>query len=63
VNLVDPPRSVFHEAGLLPDRHLRTLDALQLATALRVDAETLVAYDTRLVAAARSLGVSVQSPS
>jgi uncharacterized protein len=54
---------VFHEAGLLPDRHLRTLDALQLATALRVDAETLVAYDTRLVAAARSLGVSVQSPS
>ena len=63
VDLVDPPRSVFHEAGLLPDRHLRTLDALHLATALRVGADTVVAYDARLVAAARTLGMSVQSPS
>ena len=63
VDLVDPPRSVFHEAGLLPGRHLRTLDALHLATALRVGADTVVAYDARLVAAARTLGMSVQSPS
>jgi len=63
VDLVDPPRSVFHEAGLLPGRHLRTLDALHLATALRVGADTVVAYDARLLAAARTLGMSVQSPS
>ena len=62
VDLVDPPRSLFHEAGLLPGRHLRSLDALHLATALRVDAEALVAYDARLLDAARSLGLGVHSP-
>ena len=63
VDLVDPPRSLFHEAGLLPGRHLRSLDALHLATALRVDADTLVTYDARLLDAARSLGLGVLSPS
>ncbi len=62
VELVDPPRSLFHEAGLLPGAHLRSLDALHLATALRVDADTLVAYDARLLDAARSVGLGVQSP-
>jgi len=62
VDLVDPPRSLFHEAGLLPGPHLRSLDALHLATALRVGAETLVAYDARLLDAARSLGLGVHSP-
>lgn len=63
VDLVDPPRSLFHEAGLLPGTHLRSLDALHLATALRVDADTLVAYDVRLLDAARSLGLTALSPS
>lgn len=63
VDLVDPPRSLFHEAGLLPGTHLRSLDSLHLATALRVDADTLVAYDARLLDAARSLGLGVHSPS
>jgi uncharacterized protein len=63
VDLVDPPRSLFHEAGLLPGTHLRSLDALHLATALRVDSETFVAYDARLLDAARSVGLSVHSPS
>lgn len=62
VDLVDPPRSLFHEAGLLPGRHLRSLDALHLATALRVDADTVVTYDARLLEAARSLGLGVHSP-
>ena len=62
LDLVDPPRSLFHEAGLLPGTQLRILDALHLATALRVDADTLVAYDARLLDAARSLGVGVHSP-
>lgn len=55
-------RSLFHEAGLLPGTHLRSLDALHLATALHVDADTLVAYDTRLLEAARSLGLGTHSP-
>jgi uncharacterized protein len=63
VDLVDPPRSLFHEAGLLPGPQLRSLEALHLATALRVDSDTFVAYDARLVAAARSIGLSVHSPS
>jgi len=62
VDLVDPPRPLFHEAGLLPGTHLRSLDALHLATALRVDADVLVAYDGRLLDAARSLGLGVHSP-
>lgn len=62
VDLVDPPRSLFHEAGLLPGTHLRSLDALHLATALRVEADVLIAYDTRLLDAARSLGLPVDSP-
>jgi len=62
LDLVDPPRSLFHEAGLLPGTQLRILDALHLATALRVDADTLVAYDARLLDAARSLGFGVHSP-
>lgn len=62
VGLVEPDRSLFHEAGLLPGRHLRSLDALHLATAIRVDATALVAYDHRLLAAARSLGLSALSP-
>ena len=62
LDLVDPPRSLFHEAGLLPGTQLRSLDALHLATALRVDADTLVAYDARLLDAARSLGLGAHSP-
>jgi uncharacterized protein len=63
VDLVDPPRSLLHEAGLLPGAHLRSIDALHLATALRVDSDIFLAYDTRLLAAAHSVGLSIHSPS
>ena len=62
VGLVEPDRSLFYEAGLLPGPHLRSLDALHLATAIRVDAVSMVAYDRRLVEAARSLGMDTVSP-
>jgi uncharacterized protein len=61
VALVDPDRSLFHEAGLLPGATLRSLDALHLATALRL-AAVVVAYDARLVASATALGLDVVSP-
>lgn len=63
VDLVDPPRSLFHQAGLLPGPHLRSLDALHLSTALLVGADGLLAYDARLLDAARSLGLGVATPS
>lgn len=62
VALVEPGRSLFYEAGLLPGPSLRSLDALHLATALRVDAEIVVAYDARLLDSARQLGLGVISP-
>jgi len=62
IALVEPQRSLFHEAGLLPGAGLRSLDALHLATALRVDARVVVAYDARLMQAARSVGLKVSSP-
>lgn len=62
VALVEPARSMFHQAGVLPGPTLRSLDALHLATALRLDAEVVVAYDVRLLEAARDLGLEAVSP-
>jgi len=62
VDLVEPSRSMFYEAGLLPGRTLRTLDALHLVTALRLNAEPLVAYDARLLTAAGEVGLGAISP-
>ena len=50
-------------AGRLDPPALRTLDAIHLATALRVGGlDELIAYDRRLVAAARGQGMDVLSP-
>ena len=37
LDLAELPRSLMYEAGLLPGKRLRSLDALHLATALRVE--------------------------
>lgn len=62
VALVEPGRSLFYEAGLLPGVALRSLDAVHLATALRVDASVVVAYDRRLLGSARDMGFETFSP-
>jgi predicted nucleic acid-binding protein len=62
VALVEPDRSLFAEAGLLPGPDLRSLDALHVATALRVDASVVVAYDYRLQRAARAVGLATTAP-
>lgn len=54
--------SLFREAGLLPGAQLRSLDALHLATAIRIEAEVLVAYDKHLLETASQLGLEVASP-
>ncbi len=41
---------------------VRTFDAIHRASALRIDADQLLAYDSRLLAAATEHGVTVASP-
>ncbi len=61
-DLVETDRSLYREAGLLPGRHLRSLDALHLAAALRVGADIMVTYDRRQADAAASAGLPVLAP-
>jgi predicted nucleic acid-binding protein len=60
--LVDLDRSVFTSAGILPGKHLRSLDALHIAAALKLDADLMISYDARQIAAAESVGLRTLSP-
>lgn len=62
VGLYEVPSSLFREAGVLPGTHLRSLDALHLAAAIRIGVDRVVTYDSRLRDSARSLGLSVFAP-
>lgn len=62
VGLYEVPSSLFREAGVLPGTHLRSLDALHLAAAIRIGVDRVVTYDSRLKDSARSLGLSVFAP-
>ena len=62
VSLVMPERDFFHRAGLLPGRHLRSLDALHLITAMDTEADTVLTYDHRLISAAEEIGLPSVSP-
>jgi predicted nucleic acid-binding protein len=55
---------VMEHAAMLEPRLMRTLDALQLATALSLgeDLEALVTYDRRMIEAAAYHGLPVASP-
>ncbi|MEE2524571.1 type II toxin-antitoxin system VapC family toxin [Pseudarthrobacter sp. J75] len=61
INLVDLIRSDLMYAAALPGK-LRSADAIHLATAIRVQADELVAYNAELLAAAVEAGLTVQSP-
>lgn len=56
--------SLVESASRLPDRSLRSLDAIHLATALvlRDDLHSVVTYDKRLAAAAAAHHLPVDSP-
>lgn len=62
VDVHDLPPSLFREAGLLPGETLRSLDALHLAAAIRLDVDGLVTYDVRLTEAAARVGLRVEAP-
>ena len=57
-----PPRPRPPPPPPPPPPRLRTLDAIHLATALRVRPDALLAYDRRLLGAAAAAGLSVASP-
>lgn len=62
VNLYEVPPSLFREAGLLPGAGLRSLDAIHLAAAIRLGADRVLTYDSRMAVAARDLGLVVLAP-
>jgi predicted nucleic acid-binding protein len=60
-NLVDVARPDLLYAAALPGG-LRSADAIHLATAIRLQADMLIAYDAELLAAAVDAGINVLSP-
>jgi predicted nucleic acid-binding protein len=64
VDLIGVDDRILDVAGSLEPSILRTLDAIHLATALFVgdDLDVIVSYDSRMIEAARSLGLKVASP-
>ena len=60
--LIDVTRDILRSAAGLASLRVRSLDAIHLATALRLGADTFVAYDDRLCAAARARGLLVAAP-
>ncbi|MFT3834860.1 MAG: type II toxin-antitoxin system VapC family toxin [Micropruina sp.] len=56
-------RATYRSAGFLPLPYLRTLDALHLEAAIRLDADAILTYDHRLAEAAATTGLDVIAPS
>lgn len=64
IQLLRVDDAILSEAASLRPHHLRSLDAIQLASAraLRSDLDAVVAYDERLLEAAKLLGLETVSP-
>lgn len=60
--LIDVSAPVLRDARRLASVAVGTLDAIHLASALRVEADELVAYDRHLLAAADAHGLRAASP-
>ena len=64
LQLIALDQAVLDSAARIGADELRSLDAIHLATALALgdDLNEMVTYDRRMIAAARSLGLPVMSP-
>jgi uncharacterized protein len=60
--LVDVTDALLRSASALASAKVRTLDAIHLASALRIEADELLTYDRRLTEAAAERGLAVASP-
>jgi predicted nucleic acid-binding protein len=65
VQMIRIDETLLDRAADLEPVELRTMDAIHLAAALEIgqDLGVMIAYDTRLVAAAQAYGLVVESPS
>ncbi len=59
LNLVTHTSSDFRVAGQLPGGRLGSLDALHLATAIRIGVDALLSDDAELVSASEAAGIPV----
>lgn len=62
VSLAALDRATYRSAGFLPMPNLRTLDALHLEAAIRLDVDAVLTYDHRLTEAAKIAGLDVIAP-
>lgn len=62
IGLAAIDRAVLRSAGYLPMPGLRTLDAIHLEAAIRLDATAVLTYDQRLAEAATVVGLDVIAP-
>lgn len=60
--LIDVSDDLLRGAASLASPTVRSLDAIHLASALRIEADEVVAYDRRFVGAAAERGLAVSSP-
>lgn len=60
--LVQVTDEVLEGALTLVSEHVRTLDAIHLATALRMNAQRMLTYDRRMLASAVEHGIAVSHP-
>lgn len=63
ITLVHLERADFRAAGTLAGPYLRSLDAIHLVAAARLNLDTIFTYDARMAEAARNLGMTSLSPS
>jgi predicted nucleic acid-binding protein len=61
-DLIDVTSEILREAARLASELLRALDAVHLASIVRVQPDEVLAYDRRIVRAARELGFTVVHP-
>ncbi len=63
IDQLDMTPIALARAAQLPPPHVRTLDALHIASASELtDLETIVTYDLRMISAATGYGLPVASP-
>lgn len=60
--LVSVTAELLRSARKLTSQAVRTLDAIHLASALRIDPDELLAYDRPLLTAAQAQGLAVAAP-
>jgi len=59
IEIIEITPAIFRAAGQTPPPHLRSLDALHLATALAANVSAMITLDQRLVEACSKVGLPV----